>query len=97
VVTREALIDYTGALSQDFPMLFHRGPARRGRLGWLHQGVQTIDRSIILGDDLIVTNRHRLERAVKTSAVDGFVMKPNQVGTSQRHWTASNTPRRTLF
>jgi enolase len=43
--------------------------------------VQTIDRSIILGDHLIVTNRDRLERAVKTSAVDGFIMKPNQVGT----------------
>jgi Enolase, C-terminal TIM barrel domain len=35
------------------------------------KAVQTIDRSIILGDDLIVTNPERLERAVKTSAVDG--------------------------
>jgi enolase 1/2/3 len=43
--------------------------------------VQTIDRSIILGDDLIVTNRDRLERALKTSAVYGFIMKLNQVGT----------------
>ena len=31
--------------------------------------------------DLIVTNPERLERAVKTSAVDGFILKPNQVGT----------------
>ena len=45
------------------------------------KAVQTIDRSIILGDDLIVTNRDRLERAVKTSAVEGFILKPNQVGT----------------
>jgi enolase len=43
--------------------------------------VQTIDRSVILGDDLIVTNRDRLERTVKTSAVNGFILKPNQVGT----------------
>jgi len=45
------------------------------------KAAQTIDRSIILGDDLIVTNRDRLERAIKTSAVDGFILKPNQVGT----------------
>jgi enolase len=49
--------------------------------GGFTKAVQTIDRSIILGDDLIVTNRDRLERAVKTSAVDGFILKPNQVGT----------------
>jgi enolase len=45
------------------------------------KAVQTIDRSIILGDDLIVTNRERLQHAVEMSAVEGFILKPNQVGT----------------
>ncbi len=40
-----------------------------------------IDKSIILGDDLVVTNRDRLQRAVESSAVGGFILKPNQVGT----------------
>ena len=80
-VTAEALIDYARALSEDFPMVFIEDLLDGDDWDGFTKAVQTIDRSIILGDDLIVTNRDRLERAVKTSAVDGFILKPNQVGT----------------
>ena len=80
-VAAEALIDYARALSEDFPILFIEDLLDADDWDGFAKAVQTIDRSIILGDDLIVTNPERLERAVKTSAVDGFVLKPNQVGT----------------
>ncbi|MEO8815263.1 MAG: enolase [Mycobacterium sp.] len=80
-VTSEALIDYTRALSEDFPMVFIEDLLDGDDWDGFTKAVQTINRSIIVGDDLIVTNRHRLERAVMTCAVDGFIMKPNQVGT----------------
>jgi enolase len=80
-VTAEALIDYARALTEDFPMLFIEDLLDGDDWGGFTKAAQTIDRSIILGDDLIVTNRDRLERAVITSAVDGFILKPNQVGT----------------
>jgi enolase len=80
-VAAEALIDYVRALSEDFPMLFIEDLLDGDDWDGFTKAVQTIDRSIILGDDLIVTNPERLERAVKTSAVDGFILKPNQVGT----------------
>jgi enolase len=80
-VTAAALIDYARALSEDFPMVFIEDLLDGGDWDGFAKAVQTIDRSIILGDDLIVTNRDRLERAVKTSAVEGFILKPNQVGT----------------
>lgn len=80
-VTAEALIDYTRVLSQDFPIVFIEDLLDEDDWGGFIKAVQTIDHAIILGDDLIATNRDRLERAVKTSAVDGFVLKPNQVGT----------------
>jgi enolase len=80
-VTSEALIDYVWALSEDFPMVFVEDLLDGDDWDGFTKAVQDIDRSIILGDDLIVTNRDRLERAVKTSAVDGFILKPNQVGT----------------
>jgi enolase len=80
-VTAEALIDYVRALSEDFPMLFIEDLLDGDDWNGFTKAAQTIDRSIILGDDLIVTNRERLERAVNTSAVDGFILKPNQVGT----------------
>jgi enolase len=80
-VTAEALIDYARALSEDFPMVFIEDLLDADDWDGFTKAVQTIDRSLILGDDLIVTNRDRLERAVTTSAVDGFILKPNQVGT----------------
>ena len=80
-VTAEVLIDYARVLSEDFPMVFIEDLLDEDDWDGFTKAVQSIDRSIILGDDLIVTNRDRLERAVKTSAVEGFILKPNQVGT----------------
>jgi enolase len=80
-VTAEALIDYARTVSEDFPMVFIEDLLDGDDWDGFTKAAQTVGRSIILGDDLIVTNRQRLEHAVKTSAVDGFIMKPNQVGT----------------
>jgi enolase len=80
-VTAEALIDYARALSEDFPIVFIEDLLDGDDWDGFTKAVQTIDRSIILGDDLIVTNPQRLKRAVMNSAVDGFILKPNQVGT----------------
>src|SRR5262249_30344009 len=43
--------------------------------------VKQVTRTIILGDDLTVTNPVLLQKAYETRAIDGFVLKPNQVGT----------------
>lgn len=36
---------------------------------------------LIVGDDLLATNRTRLERAIKEKACSAILMKPNQIGT----------------
>lgn len=38
----------------------------------------------IIGDDLIVTNRDRMTRALETSAANAVLVKPNQAGTLSR-------------
>ncbi|OMC57610.1 enolase [Mycobacterium sp. IS-836] len=80
-MSADALIDYVRGLSEEFPMLFVEDLLDGDDWDGFADAVRSIDRSIILGDDLIVTNRDRLELAVKMSAVDGFILKPNQVGT----------------
>lgn len=80
-VTAEALIDYARALSQEFPVVFIEDLLDAGDWAGFTRAVQKIDRSIVLRGDLIVTNRDRLQRAVENSAVDGFILKPNQAGT----------------
>ncbi len=80
-VDAEALIDYARGLSREFPMVFIEDLLDGDDWAGFSKTVRTVSRSLILGDDLIVTNRDRLQRAVETSAVDGFILKPNQVGT----------------
>lgn len=37
--------------------------------------------TMVVGDDLLVTNKSRLEKAIKTKACNSIIIKPNQVGT----------------
>lgn len=80
-VGSDVLIDYARQLSEDFPMIFVEDLLDQDDWDGYPKAVSSVQRTLILGDDLIVTNRGRLERAVTTSAVDGFILKPNQVGT----------------
>lgn len=80
-VGSEELIEFTRELSEDFPLVFVEDLLDEDDWDGYPKAVTAIKRSVILGDDLIVTNRDRLERAVELNAVDGFILKPNQVGT----------------
>ena len=80
-VSSDDLIDYTRRLSDEFPFVFIEDLLDEDDWAGYTKAVAKIDKSIILGDDLVVTNRDRLRRAVESSAVGGFVLKPNQVGT----------------
>ena len=40
-----------------------------------------ISRSLIIGDDFTVSNLSRIRKAVENDSIDGFILKPNQVGT----------------
>ncbi|SDC07664.1 enolase [Mycolicibacterium neoaurum] len=80
-VTSDDLIDYTRRLSTEFPFVFIEDLLDEDDWTGYTKAVAAIDKSIILGDDLVVTNRDRLQRAVESSAVEGFILKPNQVGT----------------
>ena len=80
-VDSKALVDYALALSEKYPLLFVEDLLDEDDWDGYVRAVAEIPRTIILGDDLIVTNPKRLARAAQTHAVDGFILKPNQVGT----------------
>ena len=42
---------------------------------------RAIHRTQIVADDFTVTNPARIQRAMDLRAIDGFILKPNQVGT----------------
>jgi enolase len=39
------------------------------------------DKTIVVGDDLTVTNKERLQMALDAKAISGIIIKPNQVGS----------------
>lgn len=80
-VGADELISYTRGLCEEFPLVFVEDLLDENDWDGYPRAVAGIPRTIILGDDLIVTNREKLERAVQTHAVDGFILKPNQIGT----------------
>lgn len=80
-VPARTLIQYAKGLSERFNLVFVEDLLDEDDWEHFPEAVQSMPRTLILGDDLIVTNRERLEKAVRMGAVAGFILKPNQVGT----------------
>ena len=77
----EEMIDYMKGLTEKFPFLFVEDMLDENDWDGYRLAHQKIQRTNLIGDDFIITNRKRLERAVRENSLDGFILKPNQVGT----------------
>lgn len=80
-VTSAELIAYAKRLTERFNFVFIEDLLDEDDWEGYPKAVKELPRTIVIGDDLIVTNKKRLEKACQLKAVDGFVLKPNQVGT----------------
>ncbi len=80
-VSSEELIAYAKALTEQFDLVFIEDLLDENDWDGYSKAVRELTRTIVLGDDLTVTNPALLRRAYEARAVDGFVLKPNQVGT----------------
>lgn len=80
-VDSHELVDYVEGLTRKFPFVFIEDLLDEDDWEGFAYAHSTLKRTLVVGDDLIVTNRERLERAVKEDCVDGFILKPNQIGT----------------
>ncbi|HKR47709.1 MAG TPA: enolase C-terminal domain-like protein [Paraburkholderia sp.] len=80
-VSTEELIAYAKHLTERFNLVFIEDLLDENDWAGYSTAVQALPRTIVVGDDLTVTSLPLLQRAHETRAVDGFVLKPNQVGT----------------
>ncbi|MDQ8020370.1 MAG: enolase C-terminal domain-like protein [Moraxellaceae bacterium] len=80
-VTTAALIAYARRLTEKFDLVFIEDLLDENDWQGYQDAHREITRTLILGDDLTVTRLEFLKKAFDTKAVDGFVLKPNQVGT----------------
>lgn len=80
-VTPDELIAYTKMLTEKFNFVFIEDLLDEEDWESYPKAHKEITRTNIIGDDFIVTNLDRLKRAYDLDALDGFILKPNQVGT----------------
>lgn len=85
VLTREGLVKFYKELLERFPLLGIEDPFEEDDFSsWkkLNSFLKKEKKeTILIGDDLTVTNKERVERALKEEAAGGLVVKPNQAGT----------------
>lgn len=78
----DKLIDWYQELVHDYPIIsIEDGLGQDDWSGW--QKLQTaLGKDIqIVGDDLLVTNTHRIKQAIEKQACNAALIKPNQIGT----------------
>jgi len=80
-ISSDELIAYARSLTEKFDLVFIEDLLDENDWTGYSRAVRELTRTIVLGDDLTVTNVSLLHRAHETRAVDGFILKPNQVGT----------------
>lgn len=81
-LTTDELIAFYQELNTTFHLLYLEDPLSEDDWeGWakLHQALA--QNTILVGDDLTVTNPYRLQMALSKQVITGMVIKPNQIGT----------------
>lgn len=79
--TTDEVIAYVKGLTEEFPFVFIEDMLDENDWDGFVKAHQAIDRTLILADDFTVTNPERIRKAIDLHAIDGFILKPNQVGT----------------
>lgn len=79
--TSTEMIEYMKYLTDKYPFVFVEDMLDENDWAGYEQAHKIIDRTLIIADDFTVTDKKRIERAVSTNSIDGFILKPNQVGT----------------
>jgi len=74
-------IDY-GKLIDKYPIISLEDPCGEEEWeNWVKINQKIGDKVLIVGDDLTVSNPKRVRKAIKEKAINGLIIKPNQVGT----------------
>jgi len=78
----EELIVYYANLNQQYHLLFLEDPLEENDFnGWTQLTARLSDKTLIIGDDLLVTSKTLAQKAITKKACNAILIKPNQVGT----------------
>lgn len=77
----EELINYYQELNAQYPLLTLEDPLIEDDWEGWQKVCQVLPGTLIVGDDLLATNKQRVSEAIKKKACGAVLVKPNQVGT----------------
>lgn len=81
-ISSNDLIAYYQEAKKQFELLYLEDPLSEDDWdGWIKLCLKLSQNTIIVGDDLTVTNPYRLQMALDKKAISGIIIKPNQIGT----------------
>jgi len=81
-ISREEFLDFYLDLAKKYPIIFFEDPfSEEDWEGWKIIKSKTETKILIIGDDLTVTNKELVIRAISEKSIDGIIVKPNQIGT----------------
>ncbi len=81
-LTSDEMVDLWEDWCNSFPIIsIEDGMDENDWQGWQNLHARLGDRVQLVGDDLLVTNVDRIEKAIETSACNGLLCKVNQIGT----------------
>lgn len=79
-IEREFMIDYLAELSSTYPILLMEDPLHEDDFEGHAEIMRRFD-GLVVGDDLFVTRKERLEKGIQMGSANAVVIKPNMVGT----------------
>ncbi|MFB6246075.1 MAG: enolase C-terminal domain-like protein [Candidatus Pacearchaeota archaeon] len=79
--TAEEQMEYLSNLIQNFELYYIEDPFEEGDFESHAKLLEKFPDSLIVGDDLTVTNPKRLQKAIDANAINALIVKPNQVGS----------------
>lgn len=92
-VTAGQQITYIKNLTEKYPFLFIEDILQENDWKGFARASEEIKKTILIGDDLTITSPKLLRKAHEEKAVQGFVFKPNQIGTITEAIEARNYAR----
>ena len=80
--SRDELIDYYQQLNREYHLFSLEDPlSAEDWNGWQKLNDELGSTTLIIGDDLLCTNKNRILKAIAAKACNAILIKPNQVGT----------------
>lgn len=78
----DEMMAYYEKLNNDYRLLYLEDPLCEEEWNeWAKLSAKISTNTIVVGDDLTVTNPYRLQMALDKKAITGIIIKPNQIGT----------------